>query len=58
MYPEATGQLDTACGLFLAARRGRALARLGATRGGERAVLTSHPEACVGEGGGLGPDWD
>lgn len=35
---------------ILSGEAGEALARPGATRGGERAGLTSHPEACVGEG--------
>lgn len=58
IYPEAAGLLDAAGSLFLAARPREALVRPGATRGGERAGLTSHPELCVGGGCGLGPDWD
>jgi len=38
-------------GLFiLGGQAGEAPARPGATRGGERAGLTSHPEVCVGGG--------
>ncbi|CAJ1063069.1 Hypothetical predicted protein [Xyrichtys novacula] len=42
-------------GCILGGEAGEALARLGATRGGERAGLTSRPEVCVGGGVVWGP---
>lgn len=50
IYPEAAGRLETAGGSILSGEAREALARPDATRGGERACLTSHPEVCVGGG--------
>lgn len=57
--PGRSGAAGRGGRFILSGKTGEAPTRPGATRGGERAGLTSRPEVCVGLGrGGLGPDWD
>lgn len=59
--PRSSGAAGRSGWFILSGETKEAPTRPGATRGGERAGLTSHPEVCVGgeEGrSGFGPDWD